>query len=346
MVVIGGVSYKDELMVSSRRIDIYCLDNGTIRWSHKAKPSPVAWTKAGWTVYKGELYIAGGSVFGPGNSQQTLFMGDKQDKVGKYNMQQDHWEMLPNMLPSTLSGPLLYIASDILYVIDGVYMGSTSSRKRVRWLDLKNLTNGWGIMRDKLPYSISGPNTIVQVGDIIYIIGKTGVYSKSVISWNISNDNGYNTIGWKAYMNVYRSDSYMCIVTDQKKYIWALAGCKDCLNEGFIERFDIQNNTWLKVSKNVPNSDILNKSLESMNAIVAFGCGFSEGFIFALFAGLDGLMVELDQHFYVFDTLNNTWARSPTKVKVETYSPVMAVVNVEFDLATQSTQPASVTLLP
>ncbi len=103
-------------------------------------------------------------------------------------------------------------------------------------------------------------------------------------------------------MNTKRRERDLCVVTDQKRYIWVVAGCQVCSAGEFVERYDVLENKWLEVGRNVPNYEFSNKNTKKIHLIAAQGCIYSEGFIFALFSKT--FNARLDRHFYVYDTVN------------------------------------------
>ncbi len=273
------------------------------------------WTQAGWTVHnKGDIYIAGGSV---------------ESNAGIYHVWEDRWDILPNLPQILKDGPLMFVEGHILYAIDGFDTKPSRLEKSVRSLDLNNISNGWNVSGQILPFRKSGPKTIARVGATIYVVGEYDGYSKTVTSFNVANMNKEDVLNAMrgstgVAMNVKRKERDMCVTTDKERYIWVVAGCRVCSIEEFVEQYDVQENIWLKVGKNVPSYDLYNNNTKQFGYIAAHGCSYSNGFIFVLFSKTYDR--GLDRHFYVFDTVNNTWSKSPTKVEKETYWPVMAAI--------------------
>ena len=298
-----------------KRVDIYNLNNGTISWSHEGKPF-YSWCQTGYAVHKGDLYIGGGhSYYGIKAGYQRHVI----KKVMRYKVLEDRWDFVPE-LPRASNGPLLFVLHNKLHVIPG-------EDKEVQRLDLKygyqQFVDNWSVMNSAtsgLLYDKSGPNTVAQVGDMIYAIGKRNDYSVSVMSWD---GYGKDIGGWvkQPNMNVARHEFYTCLSTDSERYLWAIGGCKNCLDGGFIERFDTVLNTWVKVDS-LPNLEYLHK--KSNPTFVTHACGFSQGFIYAIFSETD--KSGLGHQFHIFDTVNNKWTASDTNIKEGAYFPVAAVV--------------------
>ncbi len=115
---------------SRNTVDIFRLSPvGRITKSHRGTPSPVKWTKAGRTVRRGQLYIAGGQTWDGG------FNYDGLSNIGRYNIKDNMWEILPNSsfrggYPEHYGrtwGPALFTMNNKLYVI-------------MRWAGMRVLT--------------------------------------------------------------------------------------------------------------------------------------------------------------------------------------------------------------
>ncbi len=264
-------------------------------------------------------------------------------------MQNDRWDALPDMSGESKNGPLLFVSHRILYSVDGQYRSRGGKLRELRWLDLKNISSRWSETKGLLPHSKYGPNTIARLGHTIYMIrarypGKNE-YSKLV--WSLGTDGTHtfnDKIKTSAPMNVGRNEAFMCVTTDSDRFLWAIAGCKNCLDDGFVECFDVKYNRWVNVSGVPPNLTSIDKAADD---IIAHGCGFSKGFIFVLFSS--DYNSGLDRRFHIFDTVNNTWSVSDTKVKEQAYFPVVAVIEQTpsigktFIKSTASTESSSFT---
>ena len=101
--------------------------------------------------------------------------------------------------------------------------------------------------------------------------------------------------------------------------LYHTGGCKNCVRDGFVEIYNISDNTWT-VSKAFPKTK-LTKNPE----VVVQVCGFSEGYIFATFSEYENEGEDLT--FHIYNTMEDVWTVSDTKLKREAYYPVSAVIS-------------------
>ncbi len=290
-------------MNSHTTVDIYSLNEGHIIWSHQGKDSPVAWNRGGRAVKGSSLYIAGGQTNGQHNYA-----------AAKYDVTQDQWTMLPDLTWPTSNGPVVFVHGDRLYSADG----DTSPNTHVTHeLDLSRPTDGWRVANTHLPHNVINPRSVVTVQGTVYVFGNFVTFTnKNLQSWNPSRDNSWKKL---ADANVIRLTVYPCVVSDGYNRIWVFGGCRNCWPDGFMERYDIQLNTWTKLSA-VPNT-----SFEEKDRVSVQVCGYSGGYIYAVFAS--EYTSGLDKRFHVYNTMKDSWVVSNTMLRVEAYDTVSAVIH-------------------
>ena len=282
LVIIGGLGNKESL----NTVDIYRLDSGRIEWSRNGTPSPFTGYRLGTAVDNGDVYVLGGKIRKQGR-------GITQYGAARYSVADNTWQQLPNVTWNTWKGPAVFIYDDKLY----------SAHSQDIWsLELTQASFGtWTEENIKLPHRVRGPNTVVSVGERIFIIGGSWEYSKSVISWRPGTDEPWRSL---SDMNVAR-DSDLCSVTDGVDRIWVMAGCerdshssslfgRDCSQTGFIEMYRVSTNTWMIL-------DVVHNYFAAAQI-----CGYHDGYIYTIFH---------DNHFHIYNTMENTWSVSDTELR-------------------------------
>ncbi len=186
LVVVGGRHKLYGMDQSLNTVDIYYLNSGSITGSQQGRSSPLEWTKAGRALYDENVYIFGGHIM---SRRMTFF----QYGFARYRLEDDSWERLPDVPFETYKGPALFIHQNVLYAVGG---HSSSNNNQVWALDLTHgngETQDWTQENIVLPHSVSGANTVLSIGDRVFIIGKAGEHSTSVISWRPGTINPWET---------------------------------------------------------------------------------------------------------------------------------------------------------
>ncbi len=101
-------------------------------------------------------------------------------------------------------------------------------------------------------------------------------------------------------MNVARWSYNLCSVTDGVDRIWVMAGCRGCSQTGYIEMYRVSTDTWTQLDA-VP--EYISSRSSPARAVI---CWYHDGYIYAIFSGED--------HFHIFNTFDNTWSVSDTKL--------------------------------
>ncbi len=106
-------------------------------------------------------------------------------------------------------------------------------------------------------------------------------------------------------------------VTDGISNIWVIGGCnpRDCWPDGFIEHYNVTNNTWTKLT-HVPN-------LESYMLYVEV-CSFWRGYIYVIFS--EDIFDKLIPRFHIYNTRTGNWQESNTELILPIYWPMYATV--------------------
>ncbi len=312
LIVLGGKGKKE----SHKTVNIYQVNSGNIIWSHKRLSSSVPWTCAGKTLYKNNLYVAGGQTWDKASKSPK-----PQYHAARYHIKQDRWYLLPNMTWATTHGPAIFVHGEILYIAGGTNM-PTSTKLHFLNLSKVNDMNKWNEHKVKAPGYGSGPNAVVNFNGRVYTVHVpckgTRHRESCMMSWNPDTDSEWRQ---HAYMKIRRQNGQgVCSVTDQQHYIWVLGGCKKCSCKGFMEKFTISTGNWTKITS-LPSFRLFG-GIDS--DVFCQLCQYVDGHIFAVFSA--SLTQRLDSHIYVYDTLNDIWSASETELKEAVYQPVSAVV--------------------
>ncbi len=307
LLVIGGFSGEGYGKYESHTsVDVYKIINGTITWSHQGKESSVGWTRAGRAVHGDSVYIAGSHTYKNGQESNVY-------EAKKYDVTRDEWIMLPHLKWGTRNGPVVFIQGDKLYSTDG---DTLRDKHLTHELDLTSLSDGWKESSTHLSHNVFNPHAVVTVQGTIYVCGNHGNFSvKNLHSWNPSTDNFWKRL---ADMNIDRRTG-SCLVSDGIGRMWIFGGCHNCWADGFMERYDIPQNTWTKLNA-VPNVNFSER--DNIDVQV---CGFSEGFIFGVFAAKWNS--GLDMRFHVYDVNKDSWSVSDTMLRAEAYDTVSGVIH-------------------
>ncbi len=295
LIIMGG-QHKS---YSIGTVHLYHLNNGSITWSKQAADSPIVASRAGRAVNGGVLYITGGRIMKDGITYYTY-------GVGKYSLNKNMWEVLPNMTSHTYFSPILFIHGMTLY---------SAYNRQMYSLDLNNDNSSWIQESVTLPYKVFGPYSYVNVGRRVFIFGEAREYSNKVMSWVPGLEHDWMPL---TEMNTSRNQHGSCAVSDGLENIWILAGCRNCWKSGFMEHYNVQSDTWTSLDA-LPDLNYKNK-----DALYAQMCEFSQGFIYVLFSG--HFEHDLDPWFHIYNVQDGSWTRSNTRVKVEAYLSVSAVI--------------------
>ncbi len=299
LVVIGGLEWKrvKKRWESINTVDIYRLHSGRIEWSHQGESCPFTGYKFGRAVDGRSVYVLGG-VHGRFSPEYG---------VARYNVDGNTWQQLPNTTRDTSNGPAAFIHGEMLYL---GYMTDMWT------LDLSQVSAGTWTKQDiKLPHRIEGADTVVTVGERVFLIGEwtTGYSVTSVRSWRPGTNEPWRSV---SDMNVARVSYDLCSVTDGVDRIWVMGGSRRSLT-GFIEMYRVSTDTWTQL-------DALPENMSSNTILpTAEICGYHDGYIYAI-VGTDGYNV--DRRFHIFNTMENTWSVSDTQLR--TYAQIQAAVVV------------------
>ncbi len=291
---------------SHTSVDVYRIRNGSITWSHKGKESSIGWTRAGRAVSGDSIFIAGSLTYNDGREIKVY-------AAQKYDVTRNEWTMLPSLTWQTRNGPVVFIQGDKLYSADG---DTLRDKHLTHELNLTSVSDGWKESSTHLPYNVVNPRSVVTVQGTVYICGNFGHLYRNIRSWNPSTDNDWKPL---ADMNVARQTTWPCLVSDGHNRIWIFGGCQNCWPDGFMERYDISQNTWTKL-KGVPDVNF-----EERDYIFVHVCGYSGDFIFAAFAKT--FASGLDMRFHVYDVNNDSWSVSNTMLRTKAYDPVSGVIH-------------------
>ncbi len=226
--------------------------------------------------------------------------------AGKFNLAENTWDILSNISSETYFTPIMFIHGMKLY---------SAYNRQMHSLDLSKENASWTQETITLPYRVYGAYSLVTVREKVFIFGEAYEYSSKVMSWTPGSK-----LTWTpaTEMNTSRHQHGSCAVSDGQENIWILAGCKDCWDSGFMEHYKVSTGAWSSLSAR-PDLSYKNK-----DAVYAQMCEFSRGFINVLFSG--HFEYDLDPRFYVYNTRDGSWKTSDTRVKVEAYLSVSAVI--------------------
>ena len=227
---------------SRNTVDIFRLSPvGRITKSHRGTPSPVKWTKAGRTVRRGQLYISGGQTWDGG------FNYDGLSNVGRYNIKDNMWEILPNSsfrggYPEHYGrtwGPALFTMNNKLYEVGGDDGFDTATPLEA--MDLDNIAQGWTKQTTSLPGGNTlGGNNVVTVGSKVYVtIGPKSQATNEVYSWDGNEEGSWQPI---ANMRNTRNMLGLCMATDGIENIWVIGGCTPSFGCDLMEQYKISTN--------------------------------------------------------------------------------------------------------
>ncbi len=306
-VVIGG--YQNERTESFDTVDIYRVDSGKIEWSHNGMPSPFTGDRLGRVVGNGDVYILGGRTYKDG----VVY---PQYSVARYSVADNTWQQLPDITWDTYQGPAVFIHQDTLYSAYNIDIWA---------LELTQTSSGtWTEENIKLPHTVRGPDVVVSVGETVFIIGQYSWTSNSVISWRPGTDEPWRSV---SDMNVAR-DRWLCSATDGVDRIWVMAGCyrddiyySDCSQTGFMEMYRVSTDTWTQLDA-VP--EYISSGPGNARATAEI-CGYHDGYIYAIF-GICHAGCTIDNHFHIFNTIENTWSVSDTKLRTNAEDQAAVVV--------------------
>ncbi len=297
LVVIGGSQKVYGKWDSLNTVDFYHVSAGSIAWSHTGEPSPSYWTWSGRAVSGTDIYVVGGRTY-----EQGAFGPSAQYGTYRYSVVNNTWQQLPDIPIHTRNSPVVFIHHDTMYAAYNKDIWSLELSK------VNGTANSWSKENITLPHYVYGHNAVVSVGDRVFIFSEYGdhgrAFSKSVISWRPGTDEPWKPV---ADMNVARTSEGFCSVTDGVDRIWVMAGCRDCLHPGFIEMWRVSTDTWTKLDA-VPEYTVGWDSDDSVARI----CGYHDGYIYAIFGTWGSTP---DPRFHIFNTRDNTWSVSDTKLK-------------------------------
>ena len=219
MVVIGGLFNRS----SSSSVDVYLINNGTVKWIRKGADAPAGWYEAGIAAVGSVVYIAGGTSYGHGLRVVRI-----------YDTAHDRWSELPKMMYVRSSRPALFVLNGALYVA-----GGTPSSLSVEYMDIKAPGAQWRESSVRLPHHRWQSVAVVVKGDV-YISGQTAILreggatsspSPTFLRWSVGDPS------WTSLANMTRAKAIPCMVTDEENYIWVVG-------RGLIEQYDISLGTW------------------------------------------------------------------------------------------------------
>ncbi len=303
-------------------VHIYTVDKGHVTWNKGGRFAPYHWHSAGIAVQGDNVFLAGGVAVKnlvQQNSKSIIYQ-----RAAKYNLRSDTWELLPDISDPSQPGenPAVYIIENQLYVTDGDDQvgGRTEPGDALTVkLNLSDTESGWTREHAYPPYHVNNHDPVV-VGNTVYIICKFGLAPYvsvnsfvKVISWT------YGETVWTsvANMNVARQDHGT--VTDGISSIWVVGGCDpdDCWPDGFIERYNVENNTWTML-KHVPNIKKLHYKIQV--------CSFWQGYIYVIFSRKyeRGLI----PRFHVYNTKTGEWHVDSTRIMLSAYASMSAIVTL------------------
>ncbi len=306
-----------------KTVYIYALDQGNITLQNQSEGLPFDIQSSGSTVYDDRLYVVGSRVV------------EFRDQAAVFNIHNYTWDSLPNLFLRTSVPPAVFVHQNTLYVLDG-----TRNRRRrnpMHTFNLNNHNKRWKISQDfLLPYDIDGHNSVLKIGEHVYIVGQTYTFSTSILALDL---NGTNTPSWfpGKDMTIPRHPHGQCVVTDEKENVWVLGGCKNCWHDGFIEKFNTSSGRWIKLNYTLP---VL--SLTNMSAVGVQVCGYAQGFIYMIFVNNIYILGQrwgqpdvkyrrkpqqwYDSRFHIYNTMENTWNVAQTKIEKDISFAVSAVM--------------------
>ncbi len=315
--MVGGTSQL-------KTVYIYALNNGNITLQNKSEGLPFDIQSSGSTVYDDKLYVVGSRVIEFGGFAAV------------FNIYDYTWDSLPNLFYRRPMPPAVFVHQNTLFVLDGT--GDGKQRKAIHTFNLTNHNIRWKISRDfLLPYDIDGHNAVVKIGEHVYIIGQSYKFSTSIITLNFNGTNTPSCFPGKD-MTIPRHPQGQCVASDEKENVWVLGGCKNCWHDGFIEKFNTSSGQWIKLNYTPPVLSFID-----MSAVGVQVCGYAQGFIYMIFVNNINIWGQrwgqhdakygrkhqqrYDSRFHIFNTMENTWNVSQTKIQKEISFAVSAVWN-------------------
>ncbi len=309
-----------------KAVYIYALDHGNITLQNQSDGVPFDILSSGSTVYDDRLYVVASRVV------------EFDDHAAVFNIHNYTWHSLPNLFLRMHRPPAVFVYQNTLYVLDGTR--NREQRIPMHTFNLADHNKRWKISRDfLLPYDIDGHNSVIKIGERVYIIGKSYKFSTSILALEL---NVNNTLSWfpGKDMTIARHTDGLCAVTDEKENFWVLGGCKNCWHDGFIEKFNTSSGEWIKLSYTLP---IL--SFTDMSTVGVQVCGYAQGFIYMIFVNNIYIFGQrwgkpdvkyrrnsqhwYDSRFHIFNTLENTWNVAQTKIQKDVSFAVSAVMKYQ-----------------
>ncbi len=195
-------------------------------------------------------------------------------------------------------GPAVYIYNNTLYA------AYNNENWALELTPTSSISPGWTLFNDQFPDNVFGPNAVITVGDRIFFFGvmrSIDGSSKDVMSWRPGTSEPWQYV---SDMNVARNPDRLCSSSDGLDRIWVMAGCRDCVQTGFMEMYQISTDRWTRINT-LPNYTELDLQDRETRAEI---CGYYDNYIYAIL-GLS------DRRFHIFNIIRNTWNMSKTGVR-------------------------------
>ncbi len=304
LVIIGGRTYN-RTWIYYDTVQIYTVNDGHVTWNKYGTPAPYHWYWSGIASSGGNICIAGGWARDSDGQLVELY----NRRAANYNVRDDRWGILPNKTIYAKWGPVVYVINNHLYVADGDSTVSLSNfSKPTEKLDLSNVDSGWIREQAEPTHNVLDAQAVV-IRNTAYICAGSLFETKTVISWT------YGQPAWTplAEMKIARSNNHGT-VTDGISNIWVVGGCDpdDCWPDGFIEHYNVTNNTWTKL-KHVPDIESDWYDVEV--------CSFWQGYIYVVFSN-NGLIPS----FHVYNTQTGEWHGDSTELMIPVKDSMSAIV--------------------